>query len=125
MRFDFECWVVVPRLLAVGLIAAAMSCYGTVSFIPRERVVAESPLGVPAAQYELGSPEHRMGEVRIWSDGGSYKELARHGEAVVVADGMEIENGTGEAGELHALWRDVRALSEQIARLEEGLSRDR
>ena len=94
MRFDFECWVVVPRLLAVGLIAAAMSCYGTVSFIPRERVVAESPLGVPAAQYELGSPEHRMGEVRIWSDGGSYKELAGHGEAVVVAVGMEIENGT-------------------------------
>ena len=38
---------------------------------------------------------------------------------------MEIENGTGEAGELHALRRDVRTLSEQIARLEEGLSRDR
>ena len=99
MPCDLTSRIVAVRLLAAGLLAVcllagSMSCHGMVSFIPRERVVAESPLGVPAAQYELGTPEDRMGEVRVWSDGGRYEDLPGGGEAVVISVGMEIENGT-------------------------------
>jgi len=78
-------------------------------FRPREKVIAESPDGYPAALYVLDDQGKSVGEVRIWS-AGSWREddAARR---TVIHLGLEIENRTGGRVTLDVDATDLRNVS--------------
>lgn len=82
------------RICATLAVALLNSCATERAlFRPREKVLAESPDGHPAALYALDDEGKSVGEVRIWS-AGSWRE-DNDAQRTVIHLGLEVENRTG------------------------------
>jgi hypothetical protein len=85
------------------------------SFEPSERATSTSPQGYTAAEYELGTSQGDIGDVKVWSRGAQVMDL-QGTRITAVHVGFEVENNAGQPIELRELALDSAMLDRQILR---------
>jgi hypothetical protein len=76
--------------VTVGAVALA-GCGSTGAFVPAEKATAVSPMGYPAAEYDLEIEKSDMGDARVWSEGAMRMELQGE-KTTAVHVGFQLEN---------------------------------